>query len=138
MIAKITQKSQNNTNNYTNFYENETIYRDFKTKDIPHIPQLPENIENGSQGQWLYVKIVSSNTRPNTNILTWTRKFVQLRGMYMLLFNAPGTEKPTAIVPLAACKLLLPKNNLKNYENKPASIAEVGWEFKLFRFDTRK
>ena len=142
MIAKITKQNHNIINNNTSFSENansydtDITYRDFKTIDIPHIPPLPGKLEEGSQGRWLHVKV--SNSGNGHGISTWTRKFVQLRGMYMLLFNAPGTEKPTAIMALAACKLLLPQNNSKNYESKPAAITEVGWEFKLFRFDTRK
>ncbi len=94
-------------------------YRDMKNRDVPRISGSNTPLES-MQGGWIFQRLYNGD---------WAKRFMQIRGFFVILFMQPSSEKPSHLLHLSDCRLCVPRNNGKSYEKRIG--VDNGWEFKL-------
>jgi hypothetical protein len=100
-------------------YDGTLGFRDMIKDDLTRIVD-PEIFPGG----WLFRRTMSSTG-------SWVKRFTILRGNFLFLFHNPQNEKPIGIIPLEGCKLIVPENEEKSFEEGRSFKANDGYEFDI-------
>lgn len=114
--------SESSTGHYTPLvavakYDGSINFRDVVKEDLTRI-----NDTEVLPGSWIFRKTLGSAG-------SWVKRFAILRGAYIFLFHSPQNDKPIAIIPLDGCKIVVPENNEKTFEETRVYKANDGYEF---------
>lgn len=100
-------------------YDGTLTYRDVTKDDLARL--LDNEIV---QGCWIFRKTMNATG-------SWVKRFAVLRGKFIFFFHSPQNNNPIAMLPLEQCKVILPENNAKSFDENISFRANDGYEFEL-------